>query len=147
MAEACWLGERDVQLARARRLAGTDVRGALALIDAVLAEAPDDLETLRAKADVLAEAGDESAARRCLDRILGLDPSDPRALIDRADLERDLDLARALYDRAIVALEARGARDGEGGDLAAARRGRAATLASAAARTERGACTGTRRPP
>jgi tetratricopeptide (TPR) repeat protein len=136
MAEACWLSERDAQLARARRLAGTDARGALALIDGVLAEAPDDLDTLRAKADVLAEAGDEPAARRCLERILALDPSDPRALIDRADLERDLERARSLYDRAIAALEARGARDGAGGDLDAARRGRAATLATGVARTK-----------
>jgi len=127
MAEVCWLSERDARLARARRLGDTDATGALALIDDVLAQAPDDLETLRAKADLLAEAGDEVQARDCLDRILALDPTDPRALIDRADLERDLDRARALYDRAIVALEARGACDGAGGDLHAAEHGRAAT--------------------
>jgi tetratricopeptide (TPR) repeat protein len=129
MAEVCWLSERDAQLARARRLAGTDVAGALALVDGVLAQAPDDLEALRAKAEVLTEAGDEPGARRCLEHILAVDPADPRALIDRADLERDLDRARALYDRAIAALQARGAADGPGGDLHAARRGRAATLA------------------
>jgi predicted Zn-dependent protease len=129
MAEACWFSERDAQLARARRLAETDGAEALALIDGVLAQAPDDLEALRTKADVLAEAGDEPGARRWLERILALDPSDPRALIDRADLERDADRARALYDRAIGALQARGANDGPGGDLYAARRGRAATLA------------------
>jgi regulator of sirC expression with transglutaminase-like and TPR domain len=132
MAEACWLSERDAQLARARRIAATEVASALALIDGVLAQAPDDLETLRAKADVLAEAGDEPGALRCLERVLALDPSDPRALIDRADLERDLDRARALYERAIAALEARGASDGVDTDLRAARRGRAATLAKEA---------------
>jgi tetratricopeptide (TPR) repeat protein len=131
MSEVCWLSTRDAQLARARRMAGTDVRGARALIEAVLAEAPDDLQALRAQAEVLGEAGDELGARDCLDRILALDPSDPRALIDRADLERDLERARTLYERAIAALEARGARDGEGGDLDAARRGRAATGRSA----------------
>lgn len=128
MAEVCWLSERDAQLARARRLSVTDAGGALALIDAVLAQAPDDVDTLRAKADVLAESGDERQARGCLDRILALDPADPRALIDRADLEPDVERARALYDRAIVALQARGAGEGAGGDLHAARRGRAATL-------------------
>jgi tetratricopeptide (TPR) repeat protein len=129
MAEACWFSERDAELARARRLAATHVARAVALIDGVLAQAPDDLDTLRAKADVLAQAGDEPGARRWLEHILALDPSDPRALIDRADLERDADRARALYDRAIAALEARGANDGPGGDLYAARRGRAATFA------------------
>lgn len=128
MSEVCWLSERDAQLARARRLAATDVARALALIDGVLAQAPDDADTLRAKAEVLAEAGDESGARHCLDRVLTLDPADPRALIDRADLEADPGRARALYDRAIAALEARGASDGAGGDLHAARRGRAAAL-------------------
>jgi tetratricopeptide (TPR) repeat protein len=127
MAEVCWLSERDARLARARRLSETDPCGALALVDAVLAQAPDDAETLRAKADVLAEAGDEAQARACLDRILALDPTDARALIDRADLERDLDRAREGYERAIAALEARGACDGAGGDLQAAKRGRAAT--------------------
>jgi tetratricopeptide (TPR) repeat protein len=127
MAEVCWLSEREAQLARARRLAGTDAGGALALIEAVLAQAPDDVETLRAKAELLADAGDESQARSCLDRIIVLEPADPRALIDRADLERDLDRARGMYDRAIAALEARGACDGDGGDLRAAKRGRAAT--------------------
>ena len=127
MAEVCWLAERDARLARARRLSDTDACGALALIDAVLAEAPDDVDALRVKADVLAEAGDEAQARACLDRILALDPTDARALIDRADLERDLDRAREGYERAIAALQARGARDGAGGDLHAARRGRAAT--------------------
>ena len=128
MAEACWLSERDAQLAHARRLSGTDTGRALDVIDAVLAQAPDDVDTLRAKADVLAEAGDERQARTCLDRILTLDPADPRALIDRADLEPDLARARALYERAIAALQARGACAGAGGDLHAARRGRAATL-------------------
>jgi tetratricopeptide (TPR) repeat protein len=128
MAEVCWLSERDAQLAHARRLTGTDSGRALAVIDAVLAQAPDDIDTLRAKSEVLAEAGDERQARTCLDRILSLDPADPRALIDRADLEPDLERARALYERAIAALEARGASEGPGGDLHAARRARTATL-------------------
>jgi tetratricopeptide (TPR) repeat protein len=131
--DACWLSERDAHLARARRLAATDVPGALGVIAAVLAEAPDDLESLRAQADVLSEAGEEAASRRCLERVLTLDPGDGRALIDLADLERDLARALALYDRAIAALQGRGARGGAGGDLDAARRGRAATLAAMAA--------------
>jgi tetratricopeptide (TPR) repeat protein len=128
MADVCWFSERDAELARARWLAATDAARALALVDAVLAQTPDDVEVLRAKADVLAEAGDESGARGCLDAVLAIDPSDPRALIDRADLERDVERARALYERAIEILEARGARGGAGGDLDSARRGRAATL-------------------
>jgi len=128
MAEVCWFSERDAHLAHARRLSGTDTGRALAVIAAVLAQAPDDVDTLRAQAEVLAEAGDERQARTCLDRILTLDPADPRALIDRADFEPDLERARALYERAIAALEARGACEGPGGDLHAAKRGRAATL-------------------
>ena len=122
MSSACWLDDRDAHLARARLLAQSDPPAGLAVVDGVLAEAPDDLEALRAKAEILGEAGEGAEARACLERLLTLDPRDPRALIDLADLEREPARALALYERAIAALQARGA-TGDA-DLAAAQRGR-----------------------
>jgi tetratricopeptide (TPR) repeat protein len=129
MGSVCWLEDRDDRLRRARLLAATDETAALALVDSVLAEVSDDLEALRAKAELLGEAGRVAEARGCFDRLLALDPGDARALIDRADMERDRERALALYERAIAALQARGVTDGAP-DLEAARRGRAALLSS-----------------
>jgi Tfp pilus assembly protein PilF len=126
MSSACWLEHRDAELDRARRLAESDPRAALAVVDRLLAEAPADLESLRARADILVEAGDAGEARRSLERVLALDPEDAGALVALADLERDADRALGLYDRALFALQARGATGGP--DVEAARRGRAALL-------------------
>jgi tetratricopeptide (TPR) repeat protein len=129
MGSVCWLEDRDAELARARRLAHSDPGAGLTVVGAVLAEAPDDLEALRVKAEILGEAGRAAEARGCFDRLLTLDPGDARALIDRADMERDPGRALAFYERAIAALQARGVTDGAP-DLEAARRGRAALLSS-----------------
>ena len=99
MSSVCWLEDRDDRLARARALAASDPAAALALIESVLAEVPDDPEALRAKGAVL---------------------------VDVADAERDPARALALYDEAIALLE-RGACPADP-DLAAAQRGRAAAL-------------------
>ena len=125
MSSVCWLEDRDERLRRARALAATDPAAALALVGSVLAEVPDDLEALRAKAEILGELGDPAAARACLERLAALDPRDARVLIDLGDLERDPDRARTLYERAIAVLDARG---DAGPDRAAAERGLAATL-------------------
>jgi tetratricopeptide (TPR) repeat protein len=128
MSSACWLDDRDARLGRARRLAQSDPAAGLAVVDGVLAEAPDDVEALRAKAEILGEAGRGAEARACLERLLALDPGDARALIDLADLEREPARALSLYERAIDALQARGATGDP--DLAAARRGRDAVRAA-----------------
>ncbi len=99
MSSVCWLEDRDDRLARARALAETDAAAALALVDAVLAEVPDDPEALRTRGAVL---------------------------VDVADAERDPRRAVALYDAAI-ALLTRGGCPGDP-DLAAAQRGREAAL-------------------
>jgi len=99
MSSVCWLEDRDDRLARARALAESDPVGALALVDSVLAEVPDDPEALRIKGAVL---------------------------VDVADAERDPERALALYEDA-VALLGQGACPA-GPDLAAARRGREAAL-------------------
>jgi hypothetical protein len=95
----CWLEDRDDRLARARALAPTDPAAALALVDSVLAEVPDDHEALRTRGAVL---------------------------VDVADAERDPGRAVALYDEAI-ALLSRGGCPADL-DLAAAQRGREAAL-------------------
>ena len=99
MSSPCWLEDRDARLARARALAPDDPRGALALVESVLAEAPDDPEALRAKGAVL---------------------------VDVADGERDAARAVAIYDEAIALLER--ANCPADTDLAAAQRGREAAL-------------------
>jgi len=99
MSSVCWLEDRDDRLARARALASIDPRGALALVESVLAEVPDDLDALRTKGAVL---------------------------IDVADAERDPGRAVTLYDAAIALLGCGGGPAGV--DLAAAQRGRAAAL-------------------
>ena len=99
MSNVCWLEDRDDRLARARALAATNPVAALALVDTVLAEVPDDPEALRARGAVL---------------------------VDVADAERDANRALALYDEAIALLQ-RGACPADA-DLAAAQRGRAAVL-------------------
>jgi hypothetical protein len=78
VSSVCWLEDRDDRLARARALAETDPSAALALVDSVLAEAPDDPEALRAKGTVL---------------------------VDVADAEREPARAVTLYERAIALLE------------------------------------------
>jgi len=95
----CWLEDRDNRLARARALAPTNPAGALALIDSVLAEVPDDPVALRTKGAVL---------------------------VDVADAERDPERALALYDEAVALLGQGGCPADP--DLAAAQRGRAAAL-------------------
>jgi hypothetical protein len=100
MSSVCWLEDRDDRLARARALAAEDPAAALALVETVLAEVPDDREGLRAKGAVL---------------------------VDVADAERDPARARRLYAEALALLEIHG---GEGRDLEAARRGRDATSAA-----------------
>ena len=97
MASVCWLEDRDDRLARARALATEDPQAALALVETVLAEVPDDRAALAAKGAVL---------------------------VDVADAERDGVRARRLYAQALALLETHG---GEGRDLEAARRGYAAT--------------------
>ena len=104
MSSVCWLEDRDDRLARARALAETDPMAALALVDGVLAEVPDDLEALRARGAVL---------------------------VDVADAERDARRALAVYDEAISLLQ-RGACPADP-DLSAAQRGRAAALRQLAA--------------
>jgi hypothetical protein len=99
MSSVCWLDDRDDRLARARALAETDPAAALALVDAVLAEVPDDPEARRVRGAVL---------------------------VDVADAEREPRRALALYDEAIALLEP-GACPADA-DLAAAQRGRAAAL-------------------
>jgi tetratricopeptide (TPR) repeat protein len=127
MGAVCWLEDRDDRLARARALAGGDLAAALALVDSVLAEVPDDLDALRARAEILADSGDLAGARQALERLVTLDAADARALIDLADLERDAAAALGLYERAIAILERRGCPAGD--DLTAAHRGRARCLA------------------
>lgn len=122
MSAVCWFEDRDDRLARARALAGWNPDAALLLVDSVLAEVADDVEALRSRADILAESGDAGGAQAALQRLLSIDASDARALIDLADLERDPAAALSLYERAIELLEGRG-HPGDG-DLAAARRGR-----------------------
>ena len=95
----CWLEDRDNRLARARALAPTNPAGALAVIDSVLAEVPDDPVALRTKGAVL---------------------------VDVADAERDPERALALYDEAVALLGQGGCPADP--DLAAAQRGRAAAL-------------------
>jgi hypothetical protein len=97
MSSVCWLEDRDDRLARARVLAATDPAGALALVQGVLAEVPDDPEALRAKGAVLVDMAD---AEREPARALGLyedaiallagDPRDP----DLAAAQRGRDAAR-----------------------------------------------------
>lgn len=99
MSSVCWLEDRDDRLARARALASLDPQGALALVESVLAEVPDDPEALRAKGAVL---------------------------VDVADAERDSARAVALYAEAIALLERGGCPADP--DLAAAQRGHAAAL-------------------
>ncbi len=99
MSSVCWLEDRDDRLARARALAPSDPQGALALVESVLAEVPDDPEALRTKGAVL---------------------------IDVADAERDPGRALPIYDEAI-ALLSRGGCPADA-DLAAAQRGREAAL-------------------
>ena len=99
MSSVCWLEDRDDRLARARALAETEPIAALAIVDGVLAEVPDDPEALRTRGAVL---------------------------VDVADAERDTHRALALYDEAIALLQ-RGACPADA-DLAAAQRGRAAVL-------------------
>jgi hypothetical protein len=99
MSSVCWLEDRDDRLARARTLAPTDPDGALALVQSVLAEVPDDPEALRTKGVVL---------------------------VDVADAERDPTRAVALYAEAIALLERGGCPADP--DLAAAQRGHAAAL-------------------
>ena len=122
MGAVCWFEDRDDRLARARALAGWNLDAALALVDSVLAEVADDVEALRSRADILAESGDMAGARTALERVVMINASDARALIDLADLERDPAEALPLYERAIALLERRGC-PGDG-DLAAAHRGR-----------------------
>jgi len=99
MSSICWLEDRDDRLARARALASFDPHGALALVESVLAEVPDDPEALRTKGAVL---------------------------VDVADAERDSVRAVALYAEAMALLERAG--DPADPDLAAAQRGHAAAL-------------------
>jgi hypothetical protein len=99
MSSVCWLEDRDDRLMRARALAVNDPTAALALVDSVLAEVPDDPEALRARGAVL---------------------------VDVADAERDPARALRLYDEAI-ALLSRGGCPADP-DLAAAQRGREAAL-------------------
>src|SRR5438094_5524698 len=99
MSSVCWLEDRDDRLARARALAGSDPVAALALVDSVLAEVPDDPEALRTRGAVL---------------------------VDVADAERDSARALRLYEEAITLLERGGCPADP--DLAAAQRGRAAAL-------------------
>jgi hypothetical protein len=99
MSSVCWLEDRDDRLARARALATTDAVAALALVDSVLAEVPDDPEALRTRGAVL---------------------------VDVADAERDPRRALALYDEAIALLERGGCPADP--DVAAAQRGRATAL-------------------
>jgi len=99
VSSACWLEDRDNRLARARALAPTDSAGALALIDSVLAEVPDDPVALRTKGAVL---------------------------VDVADAERDPARALTVYDEAVALLGQGGCPADP--DLAAAQRGRAAAL-------------------
>jgi hypothetical protein len=99
MSSVCWLEDRDDRLARARALAANDPLGALALVESVLAEVPDDAEALRTRGAVL---------------------------VDVADAERDPRRALELYEEAIALLQ-RGACPADP-DLAAAQRGRATAL-------------------
>ena len=99
MSSVCWLEDRDDRLARARALAASDPATALALIESVLAEVPDDPEALRTKGAVL---------------------------VDVADAERDPARALTLYDEALALLQRGGCPADP--DLAAAQRGRAAAL-------------------
>jgi hypothetical protein len=99
MSSACWLEDRDAVLARARALAERDPVTALALVDTVLAEVPEDREALCARGAIL---------------------------VDVADAEPEPARAGVLYDEAIALLEAHG---GDRRDLEAARRGRDATSA------------------
>ena len=99
MSSVCWLADRDDRLARARALAASDPTAALALIESVLAEVPDDPEGLRTKGAVL---------------------------VDVADAERDPARALTLYDAALALLQRGGCPADP--DLAAAQRGREAAL-------------------
>src|SRR5215470_3633483 len=81
MSSVCWREDRDDRLARARALASFDPHGALALVESVLAEVPDDPEALRTKGAVL---------------------------VDVADAERDSVRAVALYAEAMALLERAG---------------------------------------
>ena len=102
MSSVCWLEDRDDRLARARTLAATDPTAALALVQSVLAEVPDDPEALRAKGAVLVDVADaERDPARALVlyeqaiALLSHDPTDP----DLAAAERGLNTARAVRPR------------------------------------------------
>jgi hypothetical protein len=99
VSSVCWLEDRDDRLARARALAPSDPAAALALVESVLAEVPDDPEALRAKGAVL---------------------------VDVADAERDPARALTIYESAIALLQTGGCPADT--DLAAAQRGRDAAL-------------------
>jgi len=99
MSSVCWLEDRDDRLTRARALAASDPATALALIESVFAEVPDDPEALRTRGAVL---------------------------VDVADAERDPARALTLYDEALTLLQRGGCPADP--DLAAAQRGRAAAL-------------------
>jgi|SRR5712664_2090562 len=84
MASVCWLEDRDDRLARARALGETDPAAALALVDWVLAEVPDDPVALSAKGAMLVDVadaeGDPTRASTLYEQAIALlewDPADP----------------------------------------------------------------------
>ncbi|MEQ8394452.1 tetratricopeptide repeat-containing glycosyltransferase family protein [Thalassobaculum sp.] len=68
-----------LKIAAALRQEAGDARGAVVLLDRVLAQEPDDIECLINRAMALIEVGRKSVALDDLDRALRLDPSDTRA--------------------------------------------------------------------
>jgi hypothetical protein len=84
VSSVCWLEDRDDRLARARALAASDPAAALALVESVLAEVPDDSEARRTKGAVLVDVADaEREPARALAfyeqaiALLASDPDDP----------------------------------------------------------------------
>ena len=99
MSSVCWFEDRERRLTRARALAATEPAAALALVESVLSECPDDAQARYAKGAVL---------------------------VDVADAERDPARAAALYREAIALLQG-GGREPDA-DLRAAQRGLEAAL-------------------
>src|SRR5438093_5372251 len=99
MSSVCWLEDRDDRLARARALAASHPVAALALVDSVLAEVPDDPVALRTRGAVL---------------------------VDVADAECDPERALTLYDEAVALLGQGGCPAAP--DFAAAQSGRETAL-------------------
>lgn len=79
---------------------------ALAIVDAALAQSPDEIELLLLAAEIASDVGEHAHARRHLERLLRVQPSYPAGLAQLArstvQAEGDLAIARAYAEQALV---------------------------------------------